>query len=160
MLSIDEGNLQATPDVLDSLGGSVILSTRKADAVLNLAVGYRKYFNEKISFLGGFRTDFSSVDDEFNSNRDILLSRIPYDQFHLTAGGAFVIQEKFEIIGGFQFTKGGLENVNQLANFSDPVEYNPLTNQSLQGGIMPVMEVNYFALSLFFGFTYDFFQKE
>jgi hypothetical protein len=160
MLRIEDGKLQAVPSVIDSIGSSIIPFIRKAESVFNIAFGYRKYFNDKISFLGGFRTDFSSYDGEFNSTRDILLTRIPYDQYHLTAGGAFVIQEKFEIIGGFQFSKGGLEDVNQLANFSNPVEFNPMTGQSLQAEILPIMEVNYFALSLFFGFTYDFFQTD
>ncbi len=158
MLEIEQDTQQATTTVQDSLGGSILPTKRKANGVLNLALGYRKYFSEKISFLGGFRTDFSSADKDFISSEDNILTRIPYNQYHLTVGGAFVIQEKIEIIGGLQFSKGGLEDVNQLANFSNPVEYNPMTGQSLQAEILPIMEVNYFALSLFFGFTYDIFQ--
>ncbi len=157
MLSIEPGSQQATPAVIDSLGGSIIPGIRQANSVFNVAVGYRKYLNEKVSFLGGFRTDFSSAETDPLDN-NFLLSRIPYDQYHLTAGSAVIIKDKFELLGGLQFTRGYMNNVTQLANFSDPIEYNPQTGQSLQGVLLPEMEVKYLAFSLFFGFTYDIFQ--
>ena len=158
MLSIEPGSQQATPAVLDSLGESIIPTVRQANSVLNVAVGYRKYLNEKVSFLGGFRTDFSAADTDPFENNNFLLSRIPYDQFHLTAGSAVIIKEKFELLGGLQFSRGYRNNVNQLANFSDPIEYNPQTGQSLQGVLLPEMEVKYLAFSLFFGFSYEIFK--
>jgi hypothetical protein len=160
MLELEQDNNQATPSVQDSLGMSVIPFKRKTNGVLNAGFGYRKYINEKVSFLGGFRTDFTAADQEFLRESNFLLNRIPYDQLHLTAGGAFVIQNKIEVIGGFQLSAGKLKEVDQMANLGEPLEYIPETGQSLQGIIQPVMDVNYYALSLFFGFTYDFFQQE
>ena len=158
MLELEEGTQQSTPAVQDSIRGSIIPSKRRTNSVFNIALGYRKYLNEKVSFLGGFRTDFSAADQKTLEDNSFVLTRIPYDQFHLTAGSAVIIKEKFELLGGLQFSRGYMNNVDQLANFSDPIEYNPQTGQSLQGVLLPEMEVKYLAFSLFFGFSYEIFK--
>ena len=68
-----------------------------------------------------------------------------------------MLANKLEVLAGLQFSWGDLTELPQLANFAEPVEFNPITNQSLQGDLLPTMDVNYFAVSLFFGFTYDLF---
>ena len=153
----DDNNLQATPSVIDALGGTVTDLTREANSVFNISLGYRKYIKNTLSFMGGFRTDYSSAASDFSGESDPYVNRIPYDLFHLTGGSAFVLAKKLEVLAGLQFSWGDLTELPQLANFADPVEYNPVSGRSLQGELLPTMDVNYFAVSIFFGFTYDLF---
>jgi hypothetical protein len=126
-----------------------------ADPVTNVAIGFRQYFNEKISVLGGFRTDFSSyseISDEFENNKPKLF-KIHQDKFHFT-GGPYLSWKKINLFLGLQYSFGRADDLEQIINFSDPVEYNSQSGESLQGIRKNNMSINYNELSLFFGFTY------
>lgn len=64
--------------------------------------------------------------------------------------------EKFGIVLGIQYTWGRKNELYNLINFSDPVEYNPATNLALQGTRQNNMKISYNEISLFFGVTYGF----
>ncbi len=126
-----------------------------AGSVTNVAFGFRQYFNEKISLLGGFRTDFSSyaeIADEFGNTKPKLF-KIHQNKFHIT-GGPDLSWKKINLFLGFQYSIGRGEDLEQIINFSDPIEYNTQSGESLQGIRKNNMRINYNELSLFFGLTY------
>jgi hypothetical protein len=126
-----------------------------AGPVTNIALGFVQYFNEKISALGGFRTDFSSaakISDTTIGEKPKTF-KIHQDKFHFT-GGPLFHWDKFNLILGLQYTYGRGNDLEQIINYSDPVEYNSLSGESLQGTRDNNMQVNYNEISLFFGITY------
>jgi hypothetical protein len=129
-----------------------------ANAVLNGGVGFIQYINEKLTINGGFKTDFTTTrtapkrelgDSEGNPR----LSILRFDKFHIMAGPRLNIK-KFGIVLGIQYTTGGAKDQYNLVTFSNPVEYDPLTNAALQGEISKDMDINYSEFSFFFGVTY------
>jgi len=126
-----------------------------AGAVTNVSLGFMQHFTKKFSLLGGFRTDFSSaseIGDELEDNKPKTF-KINTDKFHLT-GGPYLQWERFNLFLGLQYTFSKVDNLEQIINFSEPVEYNPNSGESLQGVRDNTMRVNYNEISLFFGISY------
>ena len=106
----------------------------EARSLTNLAIGFKQYISPRLLFLGGFRTDFMAgtsdnvrfLEDKFKVNQ------VHIDKYHLTLGPVFNIN-KFQVVTGIQYTFGSTKNMEQVINYSDPVEYNPSTGQSLEG---------------------------
>ncbi|MCK5469762.1 MAG: hypothetical protein KAI99_14680 [Cyclobacteriaceae bacterium] len=151
------GELSNTNDAAKALFGNrdVMSFHYTAGPVTNIALGFVQYFNEKISALGGFRTDFSSateLPDNTNGEKPQTF-KIHQDKFHFT-GGPFFQLNKFNLILGLQYSFGRGDNLEQIINYSDPIEYNALTGESLQGTRNNNMRINYNEISVFFGITY------
>jgi len=126
-----------------------------ANSVLNLAIGYHYYINENISMLGGLRTDFSNI-GEFKKDNPMLwsIAALDYGIYHITFGGEFKIRQ-LDFVAGIEYSRAREDNKQQVINFSDPLEYIPTTGEALQGIQTNTMNVNYNALSLFIGLTYN-----
>jgi len=127
----------------------------KAAPVTNISLGFMQHFSEKFSLLGGFRTDFSSASEiggELEANKPKTF-KINTDKFHLT-GGPYLQWEKFNLFLGLQYTFSKVDNLEQIINFTEPLEYNPNSGESLQGVRDNTMRVNYNEISLFFGISY------
>jgi hypothetical protein len=60
------------------------------------------------------------------------------------------------VISGVQYSRGRNTDMPELVNYSTPVEYNPLTDQSLEGTRQNNADVLYNDISLFFGVSVDF----
>ncbi len=149
--------LTNTNDAAKALFGNrdVMSFYYNAASVTNIALGFIQNFNEKISALGGFRTDFSSaakISDTTIGEKPKTF-KIHQDKFHFT-GGPLFHWNKFNLILGLQYTFGRGNNLEQVINYSDPVEFNSLNGESLQGSRNNTMRVNYNEISLFFGITY------
>jgi hypothetical protein len=151
---------------IDYSGGKRILENvaeamtfyASANAVLNGGVGFIQYINEKLTINGGFKTDFNTtktapqreLDDPERKPR---LSFLRFDKFHIMAGPRLNIK-KFGLVLGIQYTTGGAKDQYNLVTFSNPVEYDPLTNAALQGELSKDMDIHYSEVSFFFGVTY------
>ena len=134
-----------------------------ARAVLNLGLGFVQYINERLTINGGFKTDFNTLTgmdqkDVVNPWYHPLMNDLYFDKFHIIAGPRLDVK-RFGIVLGIQYTWGRQKDLYNIANFSDPFEYIPETNQALQGVRQKNMNVIYNEISLFFGVTYGFGQS-
>lgn len=127
-----------------------------AESLTNLAFGFKQNFSDQFFFLGGFRTDFTSGSpSQFNRiDNNFKVSQIHLDKFHLSGGPVFQFK-KLVIITGAQLTWGGADNVTQIINFSNPVEYNPQSKLSLQGDRSNSASIRTLELALFFALSVD-----
>jgi hypothetical protein len=153
----NQNQLSNSNDAIKALldGKDVMNFYYGAAAVTNISLGFMQHFTEKFSLLGGFRTDFSSASflgDELEANEPKTF-KINTDKFHLT-GGPYFHWQRFNIFLGLQYTFSKVDDLEQIINFTEPVEYNPDSGESLQGVRDNTMRVNYNELSLFFGITY------
>lgn len=90
-----------------------------ATDILNVAIGYRKYINPRLTFLGGFRTDFDylkGVDFSGTSNENNEFISFYWDSFHLSAGARFGISRHRFILGA-EYTVARENGFRQLADF-------------------------------------------
>ena len=129
-----------------------------AGQVLNVAVGLDQYINENLTINGGFKTDFNAFG---TSQQKVLgsqeiepsVSSLAFNKYHFILGPSFKVK-RFGVVLGIQYTRGRNKNLYNLAFFTDPVEYNPETKQSLQGSRQQNMNLRYNEISIFFGITY------
>ncbi len=128
----------------------------RAKAVTNAALGFKQYISKSLMFFGGFRTDFTAgVDDNFRFLGDkFKINQIHVDKYHLTLGPVLTLG-KFDIITGLKYTRGRNRDKPQIINYADPVEYDPITMQSLEGPRSNSANVKLDEIALFFGLTVD-----
>ena len=128
----------------------------EARSVTNFGIGFKQIISPKWFVLGGFRTDFTVAPQGqsqvvFSSDR---LNRINLDKYHFSAGPVFTIK-RFRVITGIQYSYGRNRDMEQLVSFSDPIEYVPALNQSLQGFKDGSAGASLNEISLFLGVTVD-----
>jgi len=126
--------------------------------VINFAIGYRWRMNEKTVFMNGFRTDFNNVK---NVNYGYLnqmnkINTTDFDIYHYSAGVQFEFLKKYQLIAGGELSFGYGTGMEQIANFTNPVEYNPVDNRVLQGPIKDNMDIYYFGFNVYLGITLNF----
>jgi hypothetical protein len=148
--------------VYDNLENKDWLSVANtAKPVLNIAVGYRWVLKENIMFLNGFRTDFNNISgaDYKNLASYNTINTNNINIYHYTSGFQFFFLKKYLLIIGGELSYGREKNQQQLANFSDPVEYDPSTNTILQGTIQNNMDVYSLGFNIYFGLSFKFGEK-
>ncbi len=116
----------------------------------NAALGYSWKNNRNVGFMLGFRTDFNYLKNYDlgiynNYNR---LPNIGANNYHITGGAEFSIKKQ-KIVSGLEFTFSTARHQKQLANFTDPVEYNPVDHVPLQGIRENTVTMHYFAINLY-----------
>lgn len=141
--------------------GDLLSAWHGARSVLNVAVGYSKYVNPRLTLLGGFRTDFDylkGVNLNENENASIRYIDYFYDVMHLTLGARFSIS-RHRFIAGAQYSFGQEDKLRQLADFVPGI--------ILDGIDLPVENLDevpvtfsYNGLAFFFGFIFNFEDKE
>ena len=128
-----------------------------SEALTNWSVGGRKRVNDKLNLLFGFRTDFKnksnekSIDDQYSNYN---LGRITFDKYHFSIGPIFEMKS-FNLITGLQYSWGRNSRMRNLVNMSDPVEYIPELDVSLQGLREDNASAKLNEISLFFGINFD-----
>jgi hypothetical protein len=150
------------PDYLQEIidGNDILSFYTEAKSVTNMAIGFKQYISRSLLFLGGFRTDFTSgasdnirfLGDKFKVNQ------IHINKYHITLGPVISIK-KFQIVTGIQYTLGRNRDMQQAVNFSDPIEYNPITKQALEGIRQNNVTTRINELALFFGAIIDLTKK-
>lgn len=151
-----------TENVYDTMSNKDWTSyTYAANMVVNLAVGYSWTLSKDLKFMNALRTDFSSINyadlGEYADYNTIHTTY--YNIYHYSGGVEFSIKRNKFIAGG-DFAFGYQKNVKQIANFSDPVEYEEQSGRALQGPIENKMDIYYFGLSIYLGATLNFSKKE
>jgi len=119
-------------------------------------VNFKQILTEKLTVSGGFRTDFTAEEnDEIRFSQDkFKINQIHLDKYHTTAGTIFAIRS-FKVVSGLQYTIARNYNLKQLVNYTEPVEYNPITQEALVGSRENNVTVKLNDLSFFFGIIAD-----
>ena len=78
-----------------------------------------------------------------------------YNIYHYAAGLKFDIKKNTFIAGG-QVSFGYNNNATQVANFSDPIEFNMADNLVLQGRIADDMRAMYWGFNIYVGAMLNF----
>lgn len=130
--------------------------TFEARSVTNAAVGFKQVISSSFYVLAGFRTDFTAISAE---NEDInskitSVDQIQINKYHITFGPVWKFK-RYKIITGLQYTLGRNNDTFQRVNYSNPIEYNPSTDQSLVGIGRTSAEAALNEIALFFGFSID-----
>ncbi|HJN06470.1 MAG TPA: hypothetical protein QF480_07630 [Bacteroidales bacterium] len=129
-----------------------------ARPVLNVAVGYRWELNKDLMFLSGIRTDFNNIINanykEYSDYNTVNTADI--NIYHLTGGVQFYFLKRYQLVAGGEFSFGYDKNQRQIANFSDPVEYNAEDNRVLQGPLEDKMDVYFFGVNIYISATFRF----
>jgi len=100
----------------------------------------------------GFRTDFTSGQESQYSNEKLKVKKMQIDKYHLTVGLSVQIKKVY-IISGLQYTLGRNSLAPQIVNYSDPIEYDQITKQSLQGEIQNSVNMKLNEFAIFFGMS-------
>jgi len=132
-----------------------------ARPVFNVALGYSWTLKKDLLLMGGFRTDFNSkknLDYKQYTGYNKVQS-INVDLYHITCGFSWNILGQ-DIITGLQYSLGRNKNQRQIANLSDPVEYNTTENLALQGDRNYNMISLYNSISIYFGASFNFGDKK
>jgi len=147
-----------TPELQEVFGDIDWLSfTYAAKPLVNIAIGYSWTIRKDLTFLNAIRTDFSSVsNDKIEGSSDLnYIKTTDYNIYHYSAGVKFSLKKQRFIAGG-DFAFGYRLNNKQIANFSDPVEYDPVSGRALQGPLTNTMDMYYFGFSIYVGATLNF----
>ena len=148
----------SSPEVVDKLENKDWLSSKyAARPVLNIAVAYSWSIGKDLLFMNAFRTDFSAVKNVDLSDGEgyNFVKTSNYDIYHYSGGVEFSIW-KTKIIAGTDMAFGFIKGQKQMANFTDPVEFDPVNNRSLQGPLQNDMKTFYFGFGVFIGATLNF----
>ena len=104
--------------------------------------------------MGGFRTDFTNGDGDnirFSQNA-FKINQVHLNKYHITVGPELKLR-KVRLVAGVQYSFGRSKDILQVVNYSDPIEYNPVSEQSLQGARQNSSNVAFDEISLFLGLT-------
>jgi hypothetical protein len=131
-----------------------------ANRVFNLAFAYKRVLSKSFLLLSGFKTDFSNKKGlNYKNYKDYKrIYSMNSNLYHLT-GGILGNYKGNRFFAGLQYSFGSTYNSKQIANFSDPVEYNTDENIPLQGTRQYIMDTKFNGISLFFGATFNFGQE-
>jgi hypothetical protein len=130
--------------------------TFMAGSITNAAVGFKQVIASSFYLLTGFRTDFSASrsDNEDSISKITSVDQIQIDKYHISFGPVWKFK-RYKIITGLQYTLGRNNDTFQRVNYSNPIEYNPATDQSLVGVDRTAAEAALNEIALFFGVTID-----
>ena len=143
----------APHDVSENISDNDFMSYYfKAKAVTNIAIGFKKQISSSLSFLGGVRTDYSASkkeDTRYIANK-FSVFKVHLNKYHITSGVGFKFKN-LKIVSGVQYTFGMNKNMEQHINYSEPIEYNPTTQQALEGIRLNNAKARLDEFALFFG---------
>jgi hypothetical protein len=117
------------------------------ESVLNVAIGFEYFKNDRITLLGGFRTDFNQNNNLLINEVAEYLSATP-NIFHIS-GGVLATYGSNVFSLGADIAYGRSQNGQQLTDLSNITSENIFTFSGDN-----TVESNYFAVSIFL--TYDF----
>lgn len=151
-----------SPSVYASLPNKDYLSfAYKADAVFNVAIGYSWVLNNNLKFVNAIRTDFTSINNISSEELDgyNYIKTENFNIYHYSGGINFNFK-KNNVTAGGQFSFGYKNNVQNIVNFNDPVEFNPETSEVLLGTVNNDAYMRYYGVSIYISATLNFFNPE
>ena len=120
-----------------------------AKPVLNMAVGYEYFLDEKWTLYASARNNGSNFDPEINQRSGIKTTISSWDIYHLTSG--FTMRNKRTSISlGLLLSGGKNDRYEQLGNLAE------ITEDNLIRGSVTLTEASYFTAGVLFGFTFYF----
>jgi hypothetical protein len=126
-------------------------------SITNAAIGFSWENAQKTGFMLGFRTDFNYLKNlDFGALGTYY--QMPFthaDLYHITGGAQFRLLGQ-KVVSGLEFTFGQAKKQRQLANFSDPVEYNAADDIPLQGPLHNTAVLHYYAINLYLSAVLNF----
>lgn len=141
-------------DLAPALDGQFALATPEgAKSVVNVAVGYEHYLNEKLTLYLSGRTDNSFFDEETNRAGGIETSISSWDLWHVTTGMA-TRKGGSQFSFGLLFSGGVDDSYVQQGNLSIPSESN------LVADTLFITKAKYSSWGFLIGFTYSFLNAE
>ena len=117
------------------------------ESVLNVAVGFEYFKNDRITILGGLRTDYNESNNLLINNSAEYLSTTP-NVFHISGGVLATYGSNIFSLGA-DVAYGRNQNGRQLTDLSNITSENIFTFSGDN-----TVKSNYFAVSIFL--TYDF----
>ncbi len=128
-----------------------------AKSIFNLAVGYKWYVKDNLMLLAGFKSDFNYKKDYDLKPYwpDFTIKSFNINKYHFTWGSTAHIFGQ-DITAGVQYSIGALKNQKQVANLSEPVEYNSIERKALQGTRQNTMKTLYNSVSIYVAATFNF----
>lgn len=158
-IKAEENPNSVSSEVYNSLTEKDFLSVyHGANQVLNVGFGHKREIKENLLMYLGFRTDFSNSKSGLPRTSQYFFNQnniISYNLYHFTLGSSLKVG-KSELLLGVQYSRGGKQGAQQLANFSNPKEYNYDNNIPLQNTLNNDMSFRYNEISILAGITYSF----
>jgi hypothetical protein len=152
-----------SPSVFEALPNKDYLSfINKSDPILNFVIGYSWIISKRnLRFVNALRTDFTSIQNINPDNLDgyNYMKNSNFNIYHYSAGLNFNFK-KNNITAGGEFSFGSKNNVQQVANFKDPVENDPETGNSLLGPAENNAYLRYYGVSVYISATLNFFNHD
>jgi hypothetical protein len=141
--------------------GEWLSFTARQEPVFNAGVAFKQQINEDLIYSGGFRTDFRYFDPSEDPGYLEMNKRTNYNinVYHFNSG----FNKNFKrgsITLGMQFSYGQEKNLEQVVDFSDPVEYISEDILPLTGSLSNTVLMRYFDVSVYFGFLFNFMKDE
>lgn len=128
-----------------------------ATPVINGAIGYSWLIKDDLNLMTGFRTDFNYVKDfDYSPYVETSVLKGLYANYYHISGGLSYTVKGMEFITGLQYTIASEKNQKQIANVSDPVEFNYNEMAPLQGDRQNTMSMFVNAVSLYLGASFNF----
>jgi hypothetical protein len=162
MISAEINPSITSPSVYESLPNKDYLSYYyMADQVLNVAIGYSWKLKQNLKFVNAFRTDFTflnEIDSEELGGYNYMKTS-NFNIYHYSAGLNFNFK-KNNVIAGGQFSFGYKNDVPQIANFNNPMEYDPDSGNALQGPVQNNAYTRYYGVSIYISATLNFISKK
>jgi hypothetical protein len=153
----ESAHIGSTGFISSSLLSEWLTYINGAKALFNAAFGISWKLKQDLQLLGGFRTDFSNkINLDYRNFEDFQkLPTIQTNLYHVTCGLSWNILGQ-DLITGLQYTLGYNKNLKQLANLSDPVEFNTAEMAALQGTRTYEMDQVFHSISLYLGASFNF----
>jgi hypothetical protein len=144
--------------VSDAITGNNYMSyAYEARSITNAAIGIKQLLrNESIAFLTGFRTDLRATNtlNTRYTNKTFAIPKGHFNKYHFTTGVLFKYNN-LKLSTGVQYSFGKIENARSIVNYSEPVEYIPESDYSLQGAPNSISNTRFDELSLIVSFSVD-----
>lgn len=151
-----------SPSKYESLPNKDYLSYAfKADPVFNVVVGYSWTLNNNFRFVNALRTDFTSIQSINSEELDgyNYIKTENFNIYHYSAGLNFTFKNNNVTAGG-EFSFGAKNNIQQMVNFQDPIEYNPENGSALLGPLTNEAYIRYYGISIYISATLNFFNPK
>lgn len=144
------GSFVRPVDLAPELGSDLFLRTSAgAESVVNVALGYEHFVNDRVTLYLSTRSDLSYFKNELNDLGGIKTSLSSWDIYHLT-GGITLTGSNTQLSMGILASAGRDGSYEQQGNLSNPGE------TDLLNGALIITEARYTSLGFLFGFTYFF----
>ncbi len=154
--SIDNSRVASIYTDEYSPGSDFLTYYYESKSVFNIGFGFKHALKENLFILTGFKTDFSSNDLEFFSNKNKNLYKISTaNLYHFSLGVQFKYKSSTALLGT-EYTTGSVKDIYQFSNYSYPGVYSAENYIALQEYPQPKMNLYINKVGLYIGLSLNF----